>query len=130
MKPRVIAPYKVLAVALATVSCGKATTEEPQSQQAPTTREVSAAPEAPATQASPPPASSVPDDKAEPNLLLLRTELDGETRESALSKQAHYRPLCDKDGYPLVGNVARKGPGGPQPSQLCADVRAKKTKPS
>jgi len=132
MKPRVIAPYKVLAVALATASCGKATSEE---RPAPLHAQESAAQASAAQAPSAPPAmpavaATVPDDKADPKLLLLRTELDGETRESALAKQAHYRPLCDKDGYPLVGNVNRKGPGGPQPSELCADVRAKKAKPS
>lgn len=123
MKPRVIAPYKILAVALATVSCGKATSEHEQpsgSQPAPT-------PSAAAAQAIPAVAAAVPDDKADPSLLLLRAELAGETRESAFAKQTHYRPLCDKDGYPLVGNMNRKG-GGPQPSELCADVRAKKAK--
>ena len=129
MKPRVIATYKVLAVALATVSCGKTPTADPQSQQGPTSQQASAAPQA-VPAAAPNPASIVSDDKADPKLLLLRTELDGETSESALAKQAHYRPLCDKDGYPLVGNVVRKGRGGPHPSQLCADVRAKKATPS
>jgi hypothetical protein len=114
----VIAPYKVLAIALATVSCGKATSEPAQAQGAST---ASAAPAVPAT---------ISDEKADPKLLLLRAELDGETRESALAKQVHYRPLCDNDGYPLVGNVIRKGPGGPQPSVLCADLRAKKATPS
>jgi hypothetical protein len=108
MKPRVIAPLKILAVALGTVSCGKTTSED-----------------RPAT----PPAQAA-DEKPAPQLVLLRAELDRETRESALAKQAHYRPLCDKDGYPLVGNVNRKGPGGPQPSELCADIRAKKAPPS
>jgi hypothetical protein len=128
MKPRVIAPYKVLAVALATVSCGKATSEEPRAQGA-ASATTPTAPVAAAASAAPAPAT-VPDDKADPKLLLLRAELDTETRESALAKQTHYRPLCDKDGYPLVGNVLRKGPGGPQPSELCTEVRAKSAKPS
>lgn len=124
MKPRVIAPYKILAVALATVSCGKATTSEHE--------QTSGWPPVPApstatSQATPAIVAAVSDDKADPSLLLLRTELAGETRESAFAKQGHYRPLCDKDGYPLVGNMNRKG-GGPQPSELCADVRAKKAK--
>jgi hypothetical protein len=37
---------------------------------------------------------------------------------------ARYRPLCDKDGYPLVGNLSRKSPDpGLEPSELCAEVR-------
>jgi hypothetical protein len=129
MKPRVIAPYKVLAVALATVSCGKATSEEPRAQGA-ASATTPTAPEAPASAVPEAVRAIVPDDKADPKLLLLRAELGAETRESALAKQTHYRPLCDKDGYPLVGNVLRKGPGGPQPSELCTEVRAKSAKPS
>jgi len=125
MKPRVIASYKILAVALATASCGKATTSEHE--------QTSASPPVPAPSASGSQATPavgpavVSDDKADTNLLLLRAELVGETCESAFAKQAHYRPLCDKEGYPLVGNMNRKG-GGPQPSELCADVRVKKAK--
>jgi hypothetical protein len=103
MKPRVIAPYKVLAVALVTAACGKTTADPPEP-----------------AQPAPAPANE------DPRLLTLRTELDHETRESAFAKQAHYRPLCDKDGYPLVGNLNRKGFAGVAPSELCADVRAKK----
>jgi hypothetical protein len=137
MKPRVIAPYKILAVALATVSCGKTTAESPQSEAGSVAPGASVASDVPVTPPVPgagaaPGASSAPvaDDKADPKLLLLRAELERETRESALATQAHYRPLCDKDGYPLVGNVIRKGPGAPQPSEVCADVRTKKATPS
>jgi hypothetical protein len=70
----------------------------------------------------------LPDDKADPKLLALRDELGTEDRASALAKAAHFRPLCDKDGYPLVGNVNRKA--GVEPSAFCADVREKKTKPT
>lgn len=59
-------------------------------------------------------------------LLALRDELQKEGREKALARTAHYRPLCDKDGYPLVGNVFRKTPERQyQPSELCAEVRKK-----
>ncbi len=125
MKPRVIAPYKVLAVALATAACGKTPADEPQVQQA------SAEPRAQAaTPPTPVPVSTVSDAKADPKLLELRAELDRETLVSVRGKEAHSRPLCDKDGYPLVGNVVRKGGDAPQPSQFCADVRAKKATPS
>jgi len=28
--------------------------------------------------------------------------------KGAVRRQAGFRPLCDKDGYPLVGNMANK----------------------
>ncbi len=115
---------RILAVALATVSCGKATTSE---QEQTAGWPPVPAPSAATSQATPAVVAAISDDKADPNLLLLRTELMGETSEGAFAKQAHSRPLCDKDGYPLVGNMNRKG-GGPQPSELCADIRAKKAK--
>lgn len=40
-----------------------------------------------------------------------------------------YAPLCDADGYPLVGNAAgatKGGPSGLQPSEYCVLVRAAK----
>lgn len=61
-----------------------------------------------------------------PALVALREALRAETIEGARAKIAHYRPLCDKDGYPLVGNVVRKSPKPElQPSELCADLRAR-----
>lgn len=113
MKRRVIHPYKILAVALgAGVGCSSSARPEP----------APAAPDA-AVQHAPP-----TDDKADPKLLTLRTELDQESLQAALTKQDHFRPLCDKDGYPLVGNLNRKGPGPPgaAPSAFCAGVRTKK----
>jgi hypothetical protein len=38
-----------------------------------------------------------------------------------------YRPLCDAEGYPLVGNINDKGVST-QPSSWCADVRARASK--
>lgn len=54
-------------------------------------------------------------------------------RKQALAQIEKYRPLCDGDGYPLVGNLARKiapSPGqeaGPDltASALCAEIRAR-----
>jgi hypothetical protein len=43
-------------------------------------------------------------------------------REKAQMAVARFRPLCDQEGYPLVGNVASKGDMY-QPSQFCSDVR-------
>jgi len=64
------------------------------------------------------------DVNAPKELLALRTELLEAQPEAALTAMAHFRPLCDADGYPLVGNVANKvQTTGLQPSQFCAEVR-------
>lgn len=63
-----------------------------------------------------------PDDKAKPALLELRAQLMSAMRETVLQRMKVFRPLCDADGYPLVGNVATKGPMM-QPSELCQEVR-------
>jgi len=55
-------------------------------------------------------------------LLELRAQLLHAGRDKAQAEVARFRPLCDKDGYPLVGNVANKGDMY-QPSELCSDVR-------
>jgi hypothetical protein len=56
----------------------------------------------------------------------LREELYAlDNEEQALAKKAHFRPLCDADGYPVVGNVMRKA-SGYQPSRFCAAVRGNK----
>ena len=119
MNRRRVRPYKILAVALgagASLACNNAT---PSAQQT----DPGSAPSA-----APPPA----DDAVERQLLLLRSELALTTPAEIMTKQAHFRPLCDKDGYPLVGNVARKAapPEGEDalaaPSGFCAALRAKK----
>lgn len=63
-----------------------------------------------------------PDAEVPPRLRELRQELLNTGRDKALAAVARFRPLCDKDGYPLVGNLATKGDMY-QPSQFCADVR-------
>jgi hypothetical protein len=68
------------------------------------------------------------DENAPPELLSLRAELAAAEPATALARMPHFRPLCDAEGYPLVGNVANKAPGaapspGLQPSQFCAKVR-------
>ncbi|MFO0744523.1 MAG: hypothetical protein U1F43_02480 [Myxococcota bacterium] len=63
-----------------------------------------------------------PDDKVAPALLALRADLLAAERSDALAHMKVYRPLCDADGYPLVGNLATKSPGL-QPSAFCAAVR-------
>lgn len=66
--------------------------------------------------------------KDDPALHPLREELRTENRDQAFARIEHFRALCDKDGYPLVGNVFRKEAGGRyQASEFCSDVRARKS---
>lgn len=78
-----------------------------------------------------------PDDEAPPELLELRADLAETGREGALDSKPHFRPLCDADGYPLVGNMVPKAPDDSmtgylvelplppyQPSEFCTEVRA------
>jgi len=67
------------------------------------------------------------DARAKPELLKLRAELFHSSEEASKKQLAHFRPLCDADGYPLVGNIATKGERF-QPSELCAIVRQTKAK--
>lgn len=130
MKRRVIHPYKILAVALgAGVGCTTSARPDPTPA---TTAPTTTAPSTASAQAAAPPEAAAqhlppPDDKADPKLLALRDELDRATPTEVLAKEAHFRPLCDKDGYPLVGNLNRKAPSpGTAPSALCASLRTKK----
>jgi len=63
----------------------------------------------------------------DPALVKLRDALAVDEHDKALASMAHYRPLCDAQGYPLVGNLQRKS-GQPeyQVSELCTEVRAAK----
>lgn len=129
MKPRTILTTPVLAVvALSHAACSR-TVEAPSSP-----RPEAASPPSPAaidsaiarasepsTSAKPAPAPGADED---PALRAMREELLNSGRVKALAAIEHFRPLCDKDGYPLVGNVLRKSPHAEyQPSQLCAEVR-------
>ena len=62
-------------------------------------------------------------------LISLRSELVETAAADAIARMDHFRPLCDDAGYPLVGNLANKGPaaGTLQPSEFCAEVRVKET---
>ena len=116
MKPRIIRTSKILVAAvISTVGC---------------------ATRAPATSASPAVAIASPGAEAatrsearaeDPALLALRNELLPKTQEEAFASLAHYRPLCDRDGFPLVGNVARKAARNYKPSEFCGDVRKRET---
>jgi len=68
-----------------------------------------------------------PDDQAPKPLLELRDKLFEAGKESALRDMPRFRPLCDADGYPLVGNLVRKTDLF-QPSQFCAQVRERESK--
>lgn len=64
-----------------------------------------------------------PDDaSATPALLELRGALIKAGADKARADVARFRALCDKDGYPLVGNLVGKR-GVYQPSEFCSDVR-------
>jgi hypothetical protein len=71
----------------------------------------------PASHAAPP-----PDSKAKPELLELRREALGMTPDQVKEQLRHFKPLCDAEGYPLVGNVRVKGEAM-QPSVICRLVR-------
>src|ERR1043165_294815 len=78
---------------------------------------------APAPPAAPPdPPAPPPDAKVDKAMLDLRMDLIRAGRDKAQSDVSRFRPLCDKDGYPLVGNMANKG-NVYQPSTFCSDVR-------
>ena len=79
---------------------------------------LSAAPAAASPDAHAPP----PDAKVARPLLDLRADLMKTGRDKAQADIGRFRALCDKDGYPLVGNIANK-PNMYQPSAFCADLR-------
>jgi hypothetical protein len=78
---------------------------------------LSTAPAAASPSAHTPP----PDSQVTRTLLDLRVELIKTGRDKAQADVGRFRALCDKDGYPLVGNIANKN--GYQPSAFCADLR-------
>jgi hypothetical protein len=79
---------------------------------------LSATPAAASPDAHAPP----PDSKVSKEMLELRMDLIRSGRDKAQSDASRFRPLCDKDGYPLVGNMANKS-NAYQPSKFCSDVR-------
>ena len=60
-----------------------------------------------------------------PTLIELRDQLAGTERSQALAESRRFRPLCDRRGYPLVGNLVRKSAQTDSllPSEFCAAVR-------
>ena len=150
MKPRALKTYKILAVALAAAGCTKAVGPDPSTEPTaePITHEAQAkkaadpapaeavnAPGSPAHATDVPSATAIaapPADRPlsnDPALIALRGQLSGTGRVGALANVAHFRPLCDKDGYPLVGNVMMGKGHDPsnqyQPSAFCGEIRQK-----
>lgn len=72
----------------------------------------------------PPHAEPPSDDKANPELLKLRERLMNQTAATVLAQLPTFRPLCDAQGYPLVGNITAKVLYAMQPRDLCVHVRA------
>ena len=108
MRRRVITTSKILAVAIATTpACTKS---EVKAEPAPTV-----ASGAPKPEPTPSAAAPVP----------LEQQLAMTMPDEARAHPERFRALCDKDGYPLVGNLNQKSPGL-EPSQFCAEIRAKK----
>jgi hypothetical protein len=115
VKPRTVVTYKLLSIAV--TAC---------------TTQVSA-PDREKREEGPPPQEAARDARSDkevrPELLALRAELDQAGRASALARPEHFRPLCDADGYPLVGNLQRKREVGREyfgPTAFCAAMREKK----
>jgi hypothetical protein len=135
MKPRILVTQKILAVALtAAAGCSTATGNDVTPR--PVTDKDTLA--APAQTEVAPPAAESPQPTAvlqtppnrptsnDPALLALRDKLMGKPRAEVLADPEPFRPLCDKDGYPLVGNLMRKvATPDYQPSTFCADLRAR-----
>lgn len=58
---------------------------------------------------APAPAGPRPDGDLPKALVELRSELYRKGAAAAVADPARFRALCDREGYPLVGNVANKG---------------------
>jgi hypothetical protein len=70
-----------------------------------------------------------PDAKAKPELIKLRGEMFELPGDKVKQRLTRFRPLCDAEGYPLVGNIRTKGEDDRmQPSALCTLVRESKAK--
>jgi len=67
------------------------------------------------------PQTEVPDGSENPDLTQLAYELKGTSLEQAM-RDRHFRPLCDAQGFPLVGNVVSKV-DMTDVSTFCSEVR-------
>mgnify|MGYP000538269614 CR=1 FL=1 len=121
MKPRKIRTSKILLAAVVSsvgVGCNQGAADKNVKVEA-------AAPPAPAAAPVAPKLPAVQD----PALLTLSGEITSKTREEAFAALEHFRPLCDRDGFPLVGNVLRKTPGDSyKASTFCSDLRERQKK--
>lgn len=144
MKRRILTTQKILAVSFIAAGCASQATPEarpasaPMSE-APTTVSVtppvaqpviqpaSASSEATSNAAATPAATTPAPASPDKTIYELRSEIERTTREDAMKRVAHFRPLCDKDGFPVVGNTARKG-GAPDysASKFCSEIRTAK----
>ncbi len=146
MTPRTVRTFKLLVVAAATAGCTRAVVPEIAESPSPAPAEAPPYPPPPAAvhvqtpialpqpvQApapSDPPANDMrpipplPSGPVGDALLALSNELRAAGPEKARQQRVYFRPLCDDDGYPMVGNVMTKamtrtyGAGA-----FCAEVR-------
>ncbi|MFT3768951.1 MAG: hypothetical protein QM820_26215 [Minicystis sp.] len=139
MRTRTLKTTKILAVALTAAGCAEGptaakTSAEPIRADPPVVSTAAPVEVQAAVTAVPQPAP--PEDarpgagrrmSEDPALLALASDLANDGKEKALAQVPRYRPLCDADGYPLVGNVMRKG-ASYQPSAFCAVVRERAKK--
>lgn len=139
MKRRILTTQKILAVSFIAAGCATQATPEAQSasapiQELPTTVLVAPPTAQPLIQpasvsAMPTPAAATPAPAESPEkaAYALRNELENTTRADVMKRIAHFRPLCDKDGFPVVGNAVRKGQPEYTTSKFCAEIRASKS---
>jgi hypothetical protein len=139
MKPRTIQTIKLLAVAVTASGCTRTEIGAEPAEPTVATAQAAGTP-APSANPAPPGAVAQPAEEERPipplppspegaKLVALAQELDQAGPEGAAREVARFRPLCDKDGYPLVGNVMGKGQRG-RPytaARFCAEVRRKAT---
>jgi hypothetical protein len=74
-------------------------------------------------------AGAVSSTEREPTKEELAQELSRAPIEDALKNREHFAPLCDGEGYPLPGNMNRKG-GPSKLSQICAPPQPQPPQPS
>lgn len=124
MRPRTIHVTTLLAAALGAGCAEKAAPVTAE----PVPAKVASAPPAMDARREPPAEPARPRDGGA-DVHALRDLLADTTPAQAMAQAAVFRPLCDAQGYPLVGNTVRKG--GPvltQPSEVCAEVRRREAR--
>ncbi len=129
MKPRRILSTKILVVAAVSAGCGQS--KAPDASATTAASEAQRPPAPGVTQAGAASASSEALMAEQIRLFQLQGELSALSVQEAMAQSQKFRPLCDEKGYPLVGNMARKG--GPDvagktatASEFCEALRARK----